>query len=75
LVLPKEAILDDKEYKIVFIKINEKYFPQVVEIGAKENNLIEILSGIKEGDEVITKGNYQLKSKLYDEILKKAGIH
>ena len=75
LVLPQEAILDDKEYKIVFIKINEKYFPQVVEIGAKENNLIEILSGIKEGDEVITKGNYQLKSKLYDEILKKAGIH
>jgi cobalt-zinc-cadmium efflux system membrane fusion protein len=75
LVLPREAILDDKEYKIVFLEINEKYFPKVVEIGAKENDLVEILSGVKEGDKVVTKGNYQLKSKLYDEILKKAGIH
>lgn len=75
LVLPKEAILDDKEYKIVFLEINKKYFPQVIEIGTKENNFVEILSGIKEGDVVVTTGNYQLKSKLYDEILKKAGIH
>jgi len=75
LVLPKEAILDDKEYKIVFLEINKKYFPQVVEIGTKENNLIEILSGVKEGDKVVTKGNFQLKSKLYEELLKKGHVH
>ncbi len=75
LVLPKEAILDDKQYKIVFLEINEKYFPQVVEIGTKENDLVQILSGIKEGDKVVTKGNYQLKSKLYEEILKKGHVH
>lgn len=75
LVLPNEAILDDKEYKIVFLEINKKYFPQVVEIGTKENNLIEILSGVKEGDKVVTKGNFQLKSKLYEELLKKGHVH
>lgn len=75
LVVPEEAILDDKGEKIVFVKKEGKYYPQVVEIGAREGGHVEILSGIKEGDEVVTKGNYQLKSKLYDEILKKAGVH
>lgn len=75
LVIPKEAILDEKDEKIVFIKKDEKYHPQVVEIGAREKGYVEILSGIQEGDEVVTKGNFQLKSKLYEEILKKAGVH
>jgi cobalt-zinc-cadmium efflux system membrane fusion protein len=75
LVLPKEAILDDKDEKIVFIKKEGKYMPLVVIIGAQEKGHVEIIRGIKEGDEVVTKGNFQLKSKLYDEILKKAGVH
>ena len=75
LVLPKEAILDDKDEKIVFVKKEGKYMPQVVIIGAQEKGHVEIIRGIKEGDEVVTKGNFQLKSKLYDEILKKAGVH
>ncbi len=75
LVLPKEAILDDKDEKIVFIKKEGKYTPRVVIIGAQENEHVEIIRGIEEGDEVVTKGNFQLKSKLYDEILRKAGVH
>ena len=75
LVLPKEAILDDKDEKIVFIKKEGKYMPLVVIIGAQEKGHVEIIRGIKEGDEVVTKGNFQLKSKLYDEILKKAHVH
>jgi multidrug efflux pump subunit AcrA (membrane-fusion protein) len=75
LVLPKGAILDDRDEKIVFIKKEGKYTPRVVIIGAREDDLVEITQGIQEGDEIVTKGNYQLKSKLYDEILKKAGVH
>lgn len=75
LVLPKEAILDDGDDNIVFIKKAGKYYPQVVELGAKEDSHVEILSGVQEGDEVVTTGNYQLKSKLYDEILKKGQVH
>jgi cobalt-zinc-cadmium efflux system membrane fusion protein len=75
LVLPKEAILDDGDNSIVFVKKAGKYYPQVVVLGAKEDSLVEILSGIQEGDEVVTTGNYQLKSKLYDEILKKGQVH
>jgi len=75
LVLPEEAILDDKGDNIVFLKRNGKYFPIIVEIGAKEKGYIEIIRGLQEGDEVVIKGNFQLKSKLYDEILKKAHVH
>jgi len=75
LVLPMEAILDDKDEHIVFVKVDDKYIPVIVEAGIKEGAFIEIIHGIKEGDEVVTKGNYQLKSKLYDEILKKAHVH
>jgi len=75
LVVPAEAVLDDKDNKIVFIKKNGSFYPQLVEIGTKENDYVEIIKGIQAGDEVVTRGNYQLKSKLYDEILKKAGVH
>jgi cobalt-zinc-cadmium efflux system membrane fusion protein len=75
LVVSEEALLDEKDEKLVFLKKNGKYLPVIVEIGIQESGYVEILKGILEGDEVVTKGNYQLKSKLYDEILKKAGIH
>ena len=75
LVLPIEAVLDEKDENIVFLKVAGKYIPQIVEIGIRNGDYVEILAGIQEGSEVVTKGNFQLKSKLYDEILKKAGIH
>lgn len=75
LVVPEAAVLDDKNEKIVFVNRERKFFPQAVETGIKEKGFIEILSGLSEGDDIVTKGSYQLKSKLYDEILKKAGIH
>ena len=75
LVLPIEAILDEGEDHIVFLKVDGKYMPRIVKIGIRSAGLVEILDGIEKGAEVVTIGNFQLKSKLYDEILKKAGIH
>ncbi|MBW1717428.1 MAG: efflux RND transporter periplasmic adaptor subunit, partial [Deltaproteobacteria bacterium] len=75
LAVPAECILEDQGEEIVFIKKDEEFFLQVVEIGAKENGYVEITHGLSEGDEVVSRGNYQLKSKLYEEILKKGHIH
>jgi cobalt-zinc-cadmium efflux system membrane fusion protein len=69
LVLPREAILDDNTDQIVFVKHNGSYAAKKVEVGAKENGFCEIKSGLEEGEEVVVNGNYQLKSKLYDELL------
>jgi cobalt-zinc-cadmium efflux system membrane fusion protein len=75
LTLPKEAILDDQDDKLVFVKQGDQFFPRLIEIGIKENSDVEVKAGLEEGEEVVAKGNFQLKSKLYDEILKKAGVH
>ena len=75
LVLPIESILDEGDDHIVFLKVDGKFIPQIVKIGIRSEDIVEVLAGVEEGAEVVTAGNFQLKSKLYDEILKKAGIH
>ena len=75
LAVPEEAVLDDRDDKIVFVRVNEGYRLQVVKVGMKEAGFWEISSGLAEGEEVVTTGSYQIKSKLYDEILKSAGVH
>lgn len=75
LALPEEAVLDDREEKLVFIKKDGAYHPRRIKLGMKEKGYVQVLAGIAEGEEVVTRGNYQLKSKLYDEILKKGHVH
>jgi cobalt-zinc-cadmium efflux system membrane fusion protein len=75
LVVPREAVLEDRGDKVVFLKRGEQYFLQVVETGAVEDGNIEIVRGLAEGEEVVVEGAYSLKSKLYEEILKAGHIH
>ena len=75
LAVPEAAVLDDRDDKIVFIPVEGGFRLQVVQVGMKESGFWEIVAGLEEGQEVVTVGSYQLKSKLYDEILKSAGVH
>ncbi len=69
LVVPDSAILDDQNEQIVFIKVADQFAPRVVQLGTRQDGYYEVLGGLREGDEVVTKGSFQLKSKLYDESL------
>ena len=64
LVVPIDAILDDEQLKVVFVKEEADYHRHVVQIGIISNMYAEIMSGLNAGDTVVTKGNFQLKSKL-----------
>lgn len=64
LAVLKEAVLKDEGLQIVFVKEPEGYHRHVVMTGIVSDPYIEILSGVEEGAVVVTKGNYQLKSKL-----------
>jgi Cu(I)/Ag(I) efflux system membrane fusion protein len=75
LALPRTAVLDDKDLELVFVKQGDEYIPLIVETGINENGYVQILSGIQEGDVVVTNGNFQLKSKMYEDILKKGHVH
>lgn len=74
LAVPEEAVLDDGDRKMVFLSRDGAFVPRVVVTGPKIDGYVSVLKGLAEGDEVVTAGGYQLKSKLYDDVLK-SGVH
>ena len=76
LALPAEAVLDDQGEYLVFVQVDSHRFqPRHVTVGVREGGLVEITSGIDVGDEVVTIGNFQLKSKMYEESLEAGHVH
>ncbi|WP_299682389.1 efflux RND transporter periplasmic adaptor subunit [uncultured Dokdonia sp.] len=60
---PKKDIKgDDKKFECVFVKNGDKATLKVVTTGIQDDSKIEILSGLSEGDEIIT-GPYNLVTK------------
>ena len=55
--LPIEAISDKLGKKFVYIKLDEDcYERRPVEVGTVNANLVEIISGVNDGEEVVTSG-------------------
>jgi cobalt-zinc-cadmium efflux system membrane fusion protein len=73
LTVPQAAILDDGPVSLVFVESDGEYLPFVVETGIEEGGFVQILSGINAGDVIVTSGNFQLKSIMYEDVL--AGGH
>ena len=73
--VPAEAVLDDLDQKILFVREGGNYICRRVSLGPKFNGYIEITMGVKPGETVVVEGNYQLKSKLYEETLNHAHAH
>jgi len=61
ITVPLEAVLYREDKKIVMIKQAGLAVEKVVTTGRYNDKMIEILSGINEGDEVILKGNMDVK--------------
>ncbi|MFH1765276.1 MAG: efflux RND transporter periplasmic adaptor subunit, partial [Gemmatimonadota bacterium] len=76
LVVPSEAVLDDEGEYLVFIRLDGNRFePRHVTVGTRENGFIEVTGGLEAGEQVVTNGNFQLKSKLYEAVLKAGHVH
>jgi len=75
ITVPFHAVLDDGNDKIVFVQDGNHFIWQKVELGSKHNGQVEILSGIQVGDIVVTRGNYQLKSKMKENLLEYSHTH
>jgi len=76
LAVPADAVLDDQGEQLVFIMTGDHDFePRYVTTGTREGGFVEIVSGVEVGEEIVTTGNFQLKSKLYEAILKAGHVH
>ena len=75
LTVPLAAVLDDRERKMVFVRRDGGFHPRTVVTGSRLDGSIEIVRGLAEGDEVVVRGNFQLKSKLYEDVLQGMHVH
>jgi hypothetical protein len=63
-VVPSNAVLDSGAEKIVFVAQGDGYFtPRTVKIGRRSADRIEVLDGVKEGEQVATSATFFLDSE------------
>jgi Cu(I)/Ag(I) efflux system membrane fusion protein len=64
LAIPADAVLFGGERRIVFIARNGGLFePREVRLGKNGEDWVEVLSGLKEGDRVVTSANFLIDSE------------
>ena len=62
LMVPATALVDDEGVKVVYVKEGNRYERRPVSVGSVTYQWAEILSGIEEGEQVVTSGAYQLRN-------------
>jgi cobalt-zinc-cadmium efflux system membrane fusion protein len=69
--IPEEAVFLDGSERYVFLREGDgKFMKRRVSVGPISGEKIEVKEGLKEGDVVVTKGVFTLKSELKKETLK-----
>jgi len=64
LIVPKEAVLDTGLRHLVFLDRGEgAYAPYPVKLGRRNQDSVEVLEGIKEGDQIVTSANFLLDAE------------
>ncbi len=64
LAIPRQAVQTVDGKSLVFLKTQEGFVKRLIEIGVSGGELVEVRSGLAEGDEVATDGAFALKSEL-----------
>lgn len=65
LAVPEEAVQEVDGKKMIFVAEKETEFePRAVELGRASGGLVEVVSGLKEGERYAVKGAFTLKSEL-----------
>jgi len=64
LFVPRDAVIRTGEHEYVYVATTEGHFePRSVETGISRGGRIEIKSGVREGDRVVTRGSFMLDSE------------
>ncbi len=63
LVVPRDAVLDSGERKLVFVAENGSFAPREVKLGAQVDDNLIVLAGLKPGETIVTEGNFLIDSE------------
>ena len=70
LAAPSEAIIEMQGERVVFIALGDGLFEKrQVQTGRQQNGMIEISGGMKQGDRVVTRGAFFIKSEFLKSTL------
>ena len=58
--IPQSAVLTDGGKTVVFVAAANGYIKREVTAGMQSSDRVEIIEGLKEGEQVVVKGNYLL---------------
>jgi Cu(I)/Ag(I) efflux system membrane fusion protein len=64
LLVPKEAVLDTGLRQLVFMDRGQgRYEPVSVKLGRRGQDSVEVMEGLKEGDQIVTSANFLLDAE------------
>ncbi|MDR3527274.1 MAG: efflux RND transporter periplasmic adaptor subunit [Rhizomicrobium sp.] len=64
LAIPASAVVDDGSKQVAFIALADGLFePRVLKLGARMGDMVEVQSGLTEGDRIVTTGNFLLDAE------------
>ena len=64
LVVPRNSVVDLDQDKLVFVRKGNNFEPRMVSVGVQTLASIEVLSGLKPGEEIVIAGAFHLKAEL-----------
>ncbi|MBU1936528.1 efflux RND transporter periplasmic adaptor subunit, partial [bacterium] len=74
--IPESAILDEDGTPVAYVQLQgENFEKRILKTGIKDEGYIEVLSGISEGERVVTKGAYKVRLAALKSSLEGAGGH
>ena len=64
LVVPREAIVDTGRERYVYVSLGEgRFAPRALTLGAESESWVQVRAGLREGDEVVSRGGFLLDSE------------
>jgi cobalt-zinc-cadmium efflux system membrane fusion protein len=71
LAVQTDAMQAFREWTVVFAKVGNVYEVRMLDIGARDEDHVEVLDGIKPGTEYVTMNSYLIKA----DLLKSGAAH
>ncbi|WP_446786472.1 efflux RND transporter periplasmic adaptor subunit, partial [Macellibacteroides fermentans] len=74
--VPVSALTEEQGLNFVYLQLDEEgYKKQEVTLGQSNGDRVQVLSGLKAGDKVVTKGVYQVKLAAVSSIMPEGHSH